>query len=92
MAQQPQPQVPTYGVNIPTIHEFNPELPEVLGNVDLNHPIHANDPINPQDRAHARSVATALKATHDFGLDARVTAAVVEYTELRAFAVESACM
>ncbi|KAI9463705.1 hypothetical protein BJY52DRAFT_1105865, partial [Lactarius psammicola] len=53
-----------YLVNIPTVHETISRLPEVLGNVDLNRPIHTNTPINPKDRAHAKSVVAAMRATH----------------------------
>ena len=59
-----QPQGSNYRGNIPTVYKSNTELPEVLENVNLNHPIQAGTLINPKDRTHVKLVAAALRATH----------------------------
>jgi hypothetical protein len=35
-----------YTTNIPTLQHFFPQLPEVLGNLDLNIPIKAGQPLD----------------------------------------------
>jgi hypothetical protein len=50
-----------YMHDIQSIRDVHPNLPVVLGNVDLNHRIQANTPIDRAELVHAQAVAKILK-------------------------------
>ena len=51
----------TYIHDIPSIHDTNPDIPPVLGHIDLNQAIFAGNVIAHQDLFHAKAVAKVLK-------------------------------
>jgi hypothetical protein len=61
MEQQPQQQ---YLNDIPSLHQTFPDLPNVLGGIDLNIAIQAGAPINPEFRRNAKSVTAIVKDMH----------------------------
>ena len=50
-----------YPINIPSVHNINPAVPEVLGTMDLNHLINEGDPIVDENLTHAKGVVKALE-------------------------------
>jgi hypothetical protein len=55
---------PVFIHDIPSIHEKNPEMPQILGTIDLNRSIRAGDPLDYQEVRSATYTANALKALH----------------------------
>jgi hypothetical protein len=53
--------LPRYLYNIPSIRDAHPDLPNAIGQVDLDQAIEAGTEVNRQHLAQARAVATALK-------------------------------
>jgi hypothetical protein len=58
MAQQ------LYVAGIPSLHQSFPQIPPVLGNIDLNIPIQAGEALNPEHRRQAKAVTEAVKSAH----------------------------
>jgi len=54
----------TYLHHIPSVHECNGGVPAVLGVLDLNRSAQAGAPIDPQNLAHAKTVAKTLRTIH----------------------------
>ena len=53
-----------YQFNIPSVQNYDLALLAVLGQVNLNHAIAANNAIDYSNFIHAKAVATALKGVH----------------------------
>lgn len=51
----------TYPHNISSVHATHPDLPPMLGALDLSQAINAGDPLSQQNLDHARYVPLALK-------------------------------
>ncbi len=65
MAQPVPVPIPAVFIHdIPSIHEQNPGMPQVLGNIDLNRSIRVGDPLDYEHVTNARSTAKALKVMH----------------------------
>lgn len=64
MAQPPVAHPLTYLHDIPSLHESHQGVPAMLGTLDLDRGILAEDAINPNHLAHAKKVAKALKVIH----------------------------
>jgi hypothetical protein len=52
---------PTYPHDIQSIRDVHPNLPVILGNLDLNRRIQANTPVDRAGLVHAQEVAKILK-------------------------------
>lgn len=52
----------TYQYNIPSVHNRHPDMPAVLGNLDLNSSIEAGDPLDYLQVQNAKALATTLKS------------------------------
>jgi len=79
-----------YMHDIRSICDVHPNLPAVLGNLDLSLRIHAHTPIDRVLLTHAQSVAKALKGIKEIGNEPLVTDAVVQSAEVRAHTIEAA--
>ena len=53
-----------YQFNIPSVQNCDLALSAVLGQVNLNHAIAADDAIDYSNLIHAKAMATALKGVH----------------------------
>ncbi|KAF8076856.1 hypothetical protein FPV67DRAFT_1472901 [Lyophyllum atratum] len=80
---------PTYQYPIPSIHTKYPELPLVLGTIDLNHNIDPGSLISPADLRNAEEAAEALKAAEILH-QAPVTPQMVHSASLRVTAIRAA--
>jgi hypothetical protein len=53
--------MPAYPDNVLSVHEKFPDLPAILGTIDLNRRIGAGSPLDPQHLKHAQDTAIALR-------------------------------
>jgi hypothetical protein len=54
---------PQYPLGIPSIHDTNPHLPLVLGDIDLNQTILKGSEVHWENLNHAKAVSEMLRAT-----------------------------